>query len=120
MLKIRGVNVWPEAFDAALFSVEGVVEYRGRVTCSDEGEAINIEIETAGNADEAETACSVREAVRLATGLRATVSVVSPGTIVGSVPPGFVKVSRWIDLRATTASRTDALAPVAGSKAGEP
>lgn len=106
MLKIRGVNVWPEALDIAVFSVGEVVEYRGSVTSSDAGEVVTIEVEP-GDGGGDSTADAVRNAVLAATGLSVKVSLVAPGTIQGSIPPGFVKVSRWSDHRETALSRAE-------------
>ena len=98
MMKVRGVNVWPAQFDAGVFSVGGVTDYRGAVTTDDRGaEILEIRLET--SLDPYKTAASVAEAVRRATGLTPTVRVESTGTLAGEVPEGFVKIKRWEDQR---------------------
>lgn len=105
MLKIKGKNVWPEAFAAAVFSVSGVAEYRGVIRSSDHGEVVEITVDPIGDADSS-LPDDVSRAVLAATGLTVRVSIVRPGEITGSVPPGFVKVSRWQDCRSTAVSVT--------------
>ncbi|MCW3040976.1 MAG: hypothetical protein JWM31_2881 [Solirubrobacterales bacterium] len=106
MMKIRGVNMWPEMFDRVVLTVEGVREYRGTVFDSFDGESILVEVEPLEGADGA-LGQAVRAAVRAATSMTVQVTVLAPGDIVGSVPAGFVKVSRWRDDRATAASARD-------------
>ena len=98
MMKVRGVNVWPAQFDAAVFSVRGVTDYRGVVSTDDRGaEVLEIRLETSLDPDK--TGASVAEAVRRATGLTPTVRIELIGTLAGEVPEGFVKVKRWADER---------------------
>lgn len=106
MMKIRGVNIWPEMFDRAILAVPGVREYRGTVSASADGETILVEVEPAEEGRVAGEAlvAAVRAAVRAATAITVHVAVLRPGAIVGSVPVGFVKVSRWRDDRSTVVS----------------
>jgi phenylacetate-CoA ligase len=98
MLKIRGVNVWPAHFDAAVFAVEGVTDYRGVVgTDALGGEVLEIRLET--SVDSGVTAEDVAAAVRRATGLTATVRMEATGTLAKEVPEGFAKIKRWTDRR---------------------
>lgn len=98
MMKIKGVNVWPATFDRAVFAVEGVGDYRGRVVTDDSGsEAIVLEVETDADA----TLSAVVASVRNATGLGARATRVGPGTLARRVPEGFVKIKRWTDERST-------------------
>ncbi len=98
MMKIRGVNVWPAQFDAAVFGVEGVTDYRGVVGTDERGrETIEIHLETSGVAEDA--ASKVADAVRLVTGLSTKITVEQEGTLARLVPEGFVKVKRWRDER---------------------
>jgi phenylacetate-CoA ligase len=98
MMKVRGVNVWPAQFDAEVFSVRGVTDYRGVVTTDDRGaEVLEIRLETSLDPDK--TAERVAEAVRRATGLTPKVRIEFTGTLAGEVPEGFVKVKRWADQR---------------------
>jgi phenylacetate-coenzyme A ligase PaaK-like adenylate-forming protein len=97
-MKIRGVNVWPAQFDAGVFSVLGVTDYRGVVTTDARGaEVLEIRLETSLDPDK--TAASVAEAVRRVTGLTPKVRIEFAGTLAGEVPEGFVKVKRWADQR---------------------
>jgi len=96
MMKVRGVNVWPATFDTAVFSVPGVVDYRGRIgTGGDGSEIVEIRIEAESTA----AAGLVTEAVQQATGLNAAIAVVPAGTLAREVPEGFVKIKRWNDER---------------------
>jgi len=98
MMKIRGVNVWPAQFDAAVFSVEGVTDYRGVVATDDRGsEVLEIRLETSLDPDE--TVGRVADEVRRATGLAPRVRVETIGTLAKEVPEGFVKIKRWADRR---------------------
>lgn len=98
MMKVRGVNVWPAQFDAAVFSVDGVTDYRGMVGTDDRGaEILSIRLETSLDPDK--TSESVTEAVRRATGLTPVVRIETTGTLAEEVPEGFVKVKRWADTR---------------------
>lgn len=100
MLKIRGVNVWPAALDRAVFSVAGVVDYRGRVAVDRTGrETVEVTVECdVGGGDVAD---AVRRKVHETVGLHTTVTIVGPGAISRSIPEGFVKIARWKDDRLT-------------------
>jgi len=99
MMKIRGVNVWPATFDAAVFGVPGALDYRGAVSHGPDGrERIEVVVEPAADAGE-RIAAALREAVRRRVGFDVDVRVVAPGALTGAVPEGFVKVSRWTDHR---------------------
>ncbi len=97
-MKVRGVNVWPAQFDKAVFSVDGVTDYRGINGTDDRGaEILAIRLETSLDPDK--TGEGVAEAVRRATGLTAVIRIEPPGTLAEEVPEGFVKVKRWTDKR---------------------
>jgi len=99
MIKIKGVNVWPAAFDAAIFGVPGVLNYQGKVMRRADGsETVEVTIECAPNSA-TQVADHVVETVRKDLGLGVLVEVVPPGEISRRVPEGFVKVPRWRDLR---------------------
>lgn len=106
MMKIRGVNVWPESFDRSVLAVEGVREYRGTVSASSGAESVLVEVEPTENADDS-LAERVKDAMRAAVPITVDVAVLEPGAIVGTVSSGFVKVSRWQDLRPTVTSATE-------------
>ncbi len=99
MLKIKGVNVWPAAFDATIFGVPGVLNYQGNVVWrSDGSEAVEVVIECVPD-NATKVTHHVVEAVRKDLGLGVDVQVVPPGEITRRVPEGFVKLPRWSDLR---------------------
>ncbi|HEX2154609.1 MAG TPA: AMP-binding protein [Acidimicrobiia bacterium] len=98
MMKIKGVNVWPVAFDRAVFAVEGVSDYRGAVVTTENGsEQIEIRVEGAGEPQRLTDA--IAASIRGATGLTAHVVLEPPGTLAREVPEGFVKVKRMQDRR---------------------
>jgi hypothetical protein len=99
MLKIRAVNVWPSAFDYAILSVRGVLDYRGIVRYDQNGtEEILVTLEVGSESDDSVTA-EVVTSVRIACGLTVDTEVVSEGTLRSRVPEGYVKLSRWHDER---------------------
>jgi phenylacetate-CoA ligase len=98
MMKVRGINVWPSAIDRAIFSVPGVVDYRGRITVDASGREI-VEVTVESAADEKDLLTEVTRRIHEAIGLQASVVKVDPGVITGREPEGFVKVSRWRDDR---------------------
>lgn len=99
MLKIKGINVWPAAFDAAIFAVPGVLNYQGQVARRVDGtEIVEVTVECASDAS-ATVSRAVVDAVRKDLGLGVQVEIVPPGDISRRVPEGFVKVPRWRDLR---------------------
>lgn len=100
MMKIRGVNIWPESFDPLVFGVSGVADYRGVVTVSDAGnEELIIEVECPA-ADAGRVRQEIAVGIRRSLGLGVTVEVHDPGALALRVPEGFVKVARWRDDRA--------------------
>jgi phenylacetate-coenzyme A ligase PaaK-like adenylate-forming protein len=102
MVKIRGVNVWPEALDAALFAIEGVREYEASVeTDADGREQLQVQLEL--ESDLSDTPTRARAAIREVTGLGAEVTVVSEGAISRAVEARFKKRRRLHDRRTTAA-----------------
>jgi phenylacetate-CoA ligase len=99
MMKVRGVNVWPATFDTAVFAVDGVADYRGRLLTDDRGvEVVEIRIETHLSAS-SRLAEEVATSVKRTIGLTSTVSLEPVGSLSRSVPEGFVKIKRWTDER---------------------
>jgi hypothetical protein len=80
--RVRRVNVWPAAFDAAVFGVPGVLDYRGRVSRSGDGERVELRVECEPLTADA-LLDSVRDAVRRRTGLSVEVTRVAPGSSAG-------------------------------------
>jgi phenylacetate-CoA ligase len=102
MIKVRGVNVWPRAVDAVVLGLPGVAEYRSTVQRTDDGQEL-IELRVEPSADAADDLVDVvASVVRRTTGLNSRATRVAPGEITGSIPEGFVKISRWRDLRRET------------------
>ncbi len=97
MMKIRGVNVWPAGLDEAVFAVDGVCDYRGRVYIDAGAEVIALRLEA--DPPEAQVAGAVVKAIRSLTGLTSQVTVEPRGTLARQVPEGFVKITRWTDER---------------------
>lgn len=98
MMKIKGMNVWPTQFDAAIFGVPGVMNYRGTVEVVNGRESVRVRVECPPNRSEA-VLLEVREAISGSIGLRAEVQPLKPGELSLEIPEGFVKVSRWTDNR---------------------
>jgi phenylacetate-CoA ligase len=94
MMKIRGVNVWPATFDQAIFAVEGVSDYRGRVWVDDDGSE-GVEIRAEGVGDPNALAEGLAASVHRVTGLRVEVMIEPAGTLAREVPEGFVKIRRF-------------------------
>jgi phenylacetate-CoA ligase len=104
MMKIRGLNVWPASFDAAVFAVPGVLDYRGSVARDPDGRE-RVELVVEGEETSRDPLIgALREAVRRGIGLDVEVRVVPPGALSSAVPEGFVKVSRWTDHRRAAAT----------------
>lgn len=102
MIKVRALNLWPRAIDSVVLDVPGVVEYRAVVRRGDRGhELVEFAIEPASDVIERQPlADAVSTAVYRHCGLRISAAeLTDPGAISGSVPEGFVKVSRWTDRR---------------------
>lgn len=94
MMKIRGVNVWPASFDRAVFAVETVSDYRGRVWVDDDGNE-RVEIRAEGEGDHDALAEAVSASVHRVAGLRVEVKIEPAGTLAREVPEGFVKIKRF-------------------------
>ncbi len=102
MMKIRGVNIWPESFDDLIFGVPGVGDYRGVVTTAENGvEAIRVEVEC-DPADGVRIREEITTGVRRSLGLGVDVELCDVGELARRVPEGFVKVARWSDERASS------------------
>jgi len=99
MLKIRGMNVWPDAMDAVLLR-SPVVDYRGRVHTDERGrEAVDVTIAfEPGTPPESVAGLPARLAadVRRAVGVSVDITVVEPERM----PVEQFKSRRWTDERA--------------------
>ncbi len=104
MLKLRGVNTWPETIDAAVFSFPEVEEYAGRVFVSERGtEEVIVRVELKPSLRPAtQDACgnllqAISALLRERTGLRMDVQEAAHE----SLPRFTFKVRRWTDERQT-------------------
>jgi phenylacetate-CoA ligase len=98
MVKVRGVNLWPEALDSAVFGVGSVRDYEARVETDESGrELLSVDLELA--ADDAEAPERVALAVRQVTGLGATVQTVSGDSLTAGIEDRFRKRRRLYDRR---------------------
>lgn len=98
MVKVRGVNVWPEALDRAVFGVEAVGDYVAEVAHDDGGrEVLSVSLELRDDGPDAER--EVAEAIQRLTGLRAAVRRVPAGAITAEFPDRFAKRRRLYDRR---------------------
>lgn len=101
MMKIRGNNIWPSMFDAAVFAHPEVGEYKGRVYTCDGKTEVEVKIAVA----EHQTALCAEERERLVRSVRAAIKERSNMWVdVCEVPraefQGFAyKARRWTDER---------------------
>ncbi|MGH3253973.1 MAG: phenylacetate--CoA ligase family protein [Streptosporangiaceae bacterium] len=103
MIKIRGMNVWPEAVDDAILEMSAVADYRGSVYTDDDGREqvlLEVEILPTGRTGDLEKALERR--VKVAVGITPIVRAVPPGTLAdpAGAGDGPFKARRWSDHRA--------------------
>jgi phenylacetate-CoA ligase len=99
MVKVRGVNVWPEALDRAVFAVPAVREYEASVELTEDGrETLEVRIELRSTDEQA--AARVSESIREITGLGAHVQAVEGEAITQMIEDRFRKRTRLVDRRA--------------------
>lgn len=104
MVKVRGVNLWPEALDRAVFGVVAVSEYEASVELAQDGrETLEVQIELLTPDDQA--AARVTESIRDISGLSAQVQVVAGDAITRSIQDRFRKRSRLVDRRSEQGRR---------------
>jgi phenylacetate-CoA ligase len=98
MVKVRGVNLWPEALDSAIFGVGSVRDYQARVETDPDGrELLCVDLELAGEDSDAVERVAV--AVRQVTGLGATVQTVPGDALTAGIEDRFRKRRRLYDRR---------------------
>ena len=98
MIKIRGMNVWPQAVDGAVLEMAGIADYRGSVFTDDEGrEQVLLEVEATAGARSPVLADILQRRVKAAIGVTPLVRVVPQGTIDDPAgdSDGPFKVRRW-------------------------
>jgi phenylacetate-CoA ligase len=104
MLKVRGVNFWPDAVDAAVLAHPAVGEYTGvvRIDKGSGQEVLEVSLEPREGmqlGDDVVREISTR--IQSVIGLSPTVRVHTGAPLLDSLPEGFVKRNRWQDLRPT-------------------
>lgn len=98
MVKVRGVNLWPEALDSAVFGVGSVRDYEARVETDGQGrELLSVDLELAG--EDPGAAEQVARAVKQVTGLGADVRTVERDAVTAAVEDRFRKRRRLHDMR---------------------
>jgi phenylacetate-CoA ligase len=98
MIKIRGMNVWPQAVDGAVLEMAGITDYRGSVYTDDDGrEQVLLEVEATAGAYSPGLQDTLQRRVKAAIGVTPLVRVVPQGTIADPVgdSDGPFKVRRW-------------------------
>ncbi len=101
MVKLRGVNVWPEGIGAIATSVDGTVpDYVVRaVTVDGRDELIVAVASDAPEEQYATIATAVAERLRDQLGVRIGVEVVAPGSLDGLTGQERAKAKRFVDER---------------------
>ena len=92
MLIIRGVNIYPSAFEHILRRFEGVVEYQVAVSQQTEMAELQLRIEPHPDANPKALADQITETLRTQLNLRVPVEIVAPETL----PRFELKAKRWI------------------------
>ena len=92
MLIIRGVNIYPSAFEHILRRFEGVVEYQVAVSQQTEMAELQLRIEPHPDANPKALADQITETLRTQLNLRVPVKIVAPETL----PRFELKAKRWI------------------------
>jgi len=92
MLIIRGVNIYPSAFEHILRLFEGVAEYQVVISQKTEMAELRLRIEPHPDADPKALAEQIIETVRTQLNLRVPVEIVAPE----SLPRFELKSKRWI------------------------
>jgi phenylacetate-coenzyme A ligase PaaK-like adenylate-forming protein len=100
MIKVKGVNIWPQTIDAAVFAVEEIEEYNGRVWIHDDGhETVSLKAEFKPGAGDEPSRRAILD--RLRATLRETTQVTMDVDEVphGTLPRFECKARRWTDER---------------------
>ncbi len=105
MVKIRGVNVWPEAVDEVVFSFPGVADYAAEVFTDEVqgSEQVRLAIEFAANdpGERRRTLEALGPRLQERIGIRVEVVAHTGPALVTAVPDDWSKRSRWRDRRRT-------------------
>jgi phenylacetate-CoA ligase len=103
MVKVRGVNVWPEAVDEIVFRQPGVADYLAEVF-TDEArgvERVRVTVEF-GAGDPAQRRLALAELeqrIQEGIGIRVEVAEHAGPPLIGAVPDEWFKRTRWRDRR---------------------
>ena len=92
MLIVRGVNVYPAAFEQILRGIDQIIEYQIVITTRDEMTELLLRIESASEADTAALTTKIESAIRAALSLRVSVEMLPAGTL----PRFELKAQRWV------------------------
>lgn len=92
MVIIRGVNIYPSAFEHILRSFDEVAEYQVVISQSAEMAELTLRVEPQPAAETAGFADQIASAIRHQLGLRVSVETVPPGTL----PRFELKAQRWV------------------------
>ncbi len=99
MIKVKGINVWPETVDDVLFGIEEIEEYQVVVSLdAQEGDIIQARVMPKRGLSDDVRATLENDAERLLrdrVGIRFAIEVVPSGTLAHSE----YKARRWIDKR---------------------
>jgi len=105
MVKIRGVNVWPEAVDEIVFSFPEVADYAAEVFTDDtqgaERVCLAVEFTAPDPAERRRILEALGPRLHEGTGLRMEVVAHAGPSFATSVPDDWSKRSRWRDRRRT-------------------
>ena len=103
MMKVRGMNVWPSAVNAAVFESSAVADYRGRLYTDEEGrEQMELAVELRPGAAGLDTvAAALRAAMKTRVGITPQMRIVPPGGLAEPIlaAAGTFKARRWSDER---------------------
>ena len=92
MLIIRGVNIYPSAFEHILRPFEAIAEYQVIISQKTEMAELHLRIEPHPDADAATLAEQITQTIRTQLNLRVPVELVAPQTL----PRFELKAKRWI------------------------
>lgn len=110
MMKIKGLNVWPDVITQAVFNCSEAAEYKGEVFIDDAGmEVARVQVEfRPGIVPEHQSAVlsDIKDKIHKLTGLNFLVEAWSGGSLLSAGSGGFnartLKIKRWTDRRQDT------------------
>ena len=103
MVKVRGVNVWPEAVDEIVFRQPGVADYLAEVFTDEargvERVRVRVEFAAGDRGERRRTLAELKQRIQDGIGIRVEVAEHTGPPLVGAVPDDWFKRSRWRDQR---------------------